>query len=190
MAEWYVIQVFKGREAFMAEQISRVVSNDVLDECFYPRFATEMKVRGEWIPVEKPLFPGYLIGVTKAPEALDRSLIRMPEFARVLTQGRAYVPLGKDEVELIGGFTKPGQRVVPMSMGIKVGDQVTVTSGPLVGRQGLIRDINRRKSIAYLELNLCGRKVSTRVGLGIISAPDELPAKQADIYIQEARQSA
>ena len=56
-----------------------------------------------------------------------------------------------------------------MSLGIKEGDRVVVTQGPLVGHEGLIREINRRKSVAYLEFNLCGRRVSTRVGLGVLS---------------------
>lgn len=190
MAEWYVIQVIKGREEAMAELIGRVVPKPALDECFYPRFATEIKVHGRWIPVEKPLFPGYLIGVTDDPETLESALTRIPEFARVLTQGDTFVPLARDERELIGGFTKPGNRVVPMSMGIKQGDMVVVTSGPLVGRQALIKSINRRKSIAFLELNLCGRTVGTRVGLGILSAPEAPAAKRAGLYVQEARKSA
>lgn len=189
-AEWYVIQVARGREEAMAQLISRVVPADVLQECFYPRFATEIKVRGSWIPVEKPLFPGYLIGVTNNPQKLDRSLIDLPEFARVLMQGDVYAPLAKDERTLIGGFTSPGKRVVPMSMGVKQGDTVVVTSGPLVGRQAMIASVNRRKSIAVLELNLCGRKVTTRVGLGIVSAPQTPAGKKAQLYVRELQKSA
>lgn len=189
-SNWYVVQVFKGREEFMAGLITRVAPASVLEECFYPRFATEIKVRGRWVPVEKPLFPGYLIAITHNPEGLDRVLLSMPEPARVLTLGDIYVPLGADEAELIGAFTRPGERVVPMSMGVKEGDRVVVTSGPLVGRQGLIRAMNRRKSIAYLELDLCGRRVSTRVGLGIVSSDGTAVARRAGMYASEARKSA
>lgn len=184
--KWYVVQVFKGREEFMAGLISRVAPRAVLSECFYPRFATEIKVRGRWVPVEKPLFPGYLIAITDDPAELDRVLLSMPEPARVLTLGDVYVPLGRDEVELIGGFTRPGERVVPMSMGFKEGDRVVVTSGPLVGRQALISSVNRRKSIAFLELDLCGRRVTTRVGLGILTPNGSSDARRAGMYVAEA----
>lgn len=168
---WYVIQVMRGREEAMASLISRVVPKSVLEECFYPQYATEMKVRGAWVPVQKPLFPGYLIGITGDPATLERHLLKMNEFARVLSQGDVFVPLAKEEVALIGGFTRPGDRVVPMSLGFKDGDRVIVTQGPLKGHEGLITDINRRKSTAYLSIDLCGRKVSVRMGLGVLNTP-------------------
>lgn len=55
---WYVIQVLKGREDAMAALIGRVVPAGVLDECFSPKYVTEAKVRGTWVPVQKDLFPG------------------------------------------------------------------------------------------------------------------------------------
>lgn len=174
----------------MAERIGRVVPRSVLEECFFPRFATEIKVRGAWVSVEKPLLPGYLIGISSDPEALDRALLDLEGFARVLMQGDAYVPLAADERAVVGGFTSPGARVIPMSMAVKQGDVVTVTSGPLVGRQGLIKKVNRRKSLAYLEFDLCGRKVTARVGLGIVTAPESAAARRADLYLAESRKSA
>lgn len=84
------------------------------------------------------------------------------------------MPLAKEEVQLIGGFTHRGDRVVPMSEALKDGDQVVVTAGPLLGHEGLIKTINRRKSTAYLELDLCGRRVTTRVGLAVLSAEQRL----------------
>ena len=166
----------------MAALIGRVVPGRVLAECFSPKYATEMKVRGRWIPVERDLLPGYLIADTDDPEELERQLCAMREFARVLSMGETFVPLAKDEVELIGGFTERGSRCVPMSRAVKDGDRVVVTSGPLVGREGMISSINRRKSTAYLEVDLCGRKISTRVGLAVLSEPGTPEAKKAALY--------
>lgn len=55
-----------------------------------------------------------------------------------------------------------------MSMGFMEGDKVVVFSGPLKGREGCITSVNRRKSVAYIELDMCGRRVKTRIGLGIV----------------------
>lgn len=79
---WYVIQVTRGREEAMAELIGRVVPRDVLSECFYPQYETELKVRGSWVPCVKPLFPGYLIAVTDDAVELESQLVKLPEFAR------------------------------------------------------------------------------------------------------------
>lgn len=77
----------------------------------------------------------------------------------------------KEEVQLIGGFTHRGDRVVPMSEALKDGDQVVVTAGPLLGHEALIKTINRRKSTAYLEARpMQAGRVTTRVGLAVLSA--------------------
>lgn len=167
---WYVIQVINGREDVMREHIERVVPAGATQELFYPQYQTEIKVHGEWVNTTKPLFPGYLICDTADPRTVQQYLLRMDGFARVLAQDGQFVPLAKEEVQLIGGFTHRGDRVVPMSEALKDGDQVVVTAGPLLGHEGLIKTINRRKSTAYLELDLCGRRVTTRVGLAVLSA--------------------
>lgn len=167
--EWYVIQVIKGREDKMASLIGRVVPKSLLQEVFSPKYDTEIKVRGSWVPVQKTLLPGYLIAVTDDPERLEAMLRDLPEFARLLAQGNEFVPLAPAEVEVIDSFTSPGRRVVPMSIGVKEGENVVIASGPLVGHEAMVKEIWRRKSTAILEVNMCGRVVTTRVGLGVLS---------------------
>lgn len=187
---WYVIQVLKGREDAMVELIDRVVPSAVLDEVFSPKYATEIKVRGVWASVERDLFPGYVIAVTESPLELEQYLLKLQEFARVLRQGDTFVPLAGEEIEVISAFTSRGERTVPMSTGFKAGDHVVVTEGPLVGREFLIKDINRRKSIAELEVDFCGRKKRMRVGLALLSEANAASAKRADMYKNEALKSA
>lgn len=179
---WYVIQVLKGREQAMAELIGQVVPADVLDECFSPRYATERKAHGRWEPCERDLFPGYIVAITDNPAKVERALLRLPEFARVLSQGNEFVPLSKEDVELIDGFTCHGKRTVPMSRAVKDGDRVIVCEGPLVGREALITKLDRKRSMAYLELDLCGIKVRTRLGLAVLSEPASMPARRAELY--------
>ena len=167
---WYAIQVIHGREDAMARLICKVVPAEILSECFSPTFETETKVKGTWVPVRRLMLPGYLIAVTDDPRGVTDCLNQLPEFCRVLKQGGAFVPLGKDEVSLIDNFTKTGARCVPMSTAIKDGDRVVVTEGPLVGHEGLISNIDRHKSIAYLEINICGRLTKARIGLSVVTA--------------------
>ena len=129
---WYVIQVINGREDVMRERIERMVPAGTIQELFYPQFQTEIKVHGEWVNTTKPLFPGYLICDTADPRTVQQYLLRMDDFARVLSQDGQFVPLAKEEVQLIGSFTHAGDRVVPMSEALKDGDQVVVTAGPLL----------------------------------------------------------
>ena len=191
---WYVIQVPTGREQTLAHAIERVAAESdaaaeaaaepdseptapILTECFSPRFATQKKCRGEWRDVEQLLFPGYLIAVTARPEALKEALRRVPEFTRLLAVGETFVPLSDQDQAWIGAFTSEGARCVPMSAGeverLADGDRIVVTQGPLAGKEALIQSVNRRKSLAYLQFEICGRTVTTKVGLAIVRKRDE-----------------
>ena len=168
---WYVIQVINGREDVMRERIERMVPAGAMQELFLsPNFKPRLRYTANGSIRPSRSFPGYLICDTSDPRTVQQYLLRMDDFARVLSQDGRFVPLAKEEVQLIGGFTHRGDRVVPMSEALKDGDQVVVTAGPLLGHEGLIKTINRRKSTAYLELDLCGRRVTTRVGLAVLSA--------------------
>lgn len=105
---WYVIQVINGREDVVRERIERMVPADAMQELFYPQYQTEIKVHGEWVNTTKPLFPGYLICDTADPRTVQQYLLRMDDFARVLSQDGQFVPLAKEEAQLIGSFTHRG----------------------------------------------------------------------------------
>ena len=55
-----------------------------------------------------------------------------------------------------------------MSVGVVEGDNIVVLRGPLKGHEALIKSINRRKSLAFIEFDMCGRRIGARVGLGIV----------------------
>lgn len=167
---WYVVQVLGGKEEAMCRLIERMVDNKgVLQECFTPRYETQKKVRGSWKTCRNVLFPGYLIAVTDDIERLRAALRGVPEFTRLLTNGETFTPLDDKDKAWICAFTEEGNRTVEMSMGVIEGDRVVVTSGPLRGHEGWIKSVNRRKSLAFLEVEMFGRKLKTKVGLGIVA---------------------
>ena len=175
--QWYVIQVQTGGEARMADVIVRLCAEadltadrdePLLAECFCPSFLTQTKRAGEWQYVERLLLPGYLIAVTAYPDELRDLLRSIPDFTRLLAMGETFVPLREDERAWIEEFTKPSDRTIPMSRGYMRGDTLVATEGPLVGHEGLITRVNRHKSLAILEFHIGGKRITTRVGLGIV----------------------
>ena len=175
---WYVVQVTTGREQAMCEKVRRaaaalaaergMAAQEVLKECFSPRYRTMARRAGGWEPDEQALLPGYLIAVTGRPELLAQALRRAPDFARVLGNDDAFTPLDDDEAAWIDAFSSGRRRVVPMSEGFKEGGIVHVTSGPLVGYEGAITKVDRRKHVAYLQLEVMGRKKEVKVGFNLV----------------------
>lgn len=168
---WFVIQVSTGKELAMCQVIERVageVGDGVLKECFCPSYATQKKVRGVWQNVQAILFPGYVIAVSDAIGELKDRLRRVEEFTRLLSIGEAFVPLEESDRAWIAAFTHHGERVIPMSMGVVEGDRVVVFQGPLMGHEGWIKRVDRRRSIAFIQVNMFGRTIETKIGLGIV----------------------
>lgn len=176
---WYVIQVMTGRERQACQTIERECRlaeslhperPALLQECFAPTFATQVKLRGAWVDEERLLLPGYVVAVTDDPWRLARFLRRVPEFTRLLRMGRTIAPLSEDDRSWIERWTTQGNRTVPMSFAYKEGDKIVVTEGPLVGHEAMILRVNRRKSLAHLEIHAGRLTIHTTVGLGILPA--------------------
>ncbi len=140
----------------------------ILDECFSPRYRITRVVDGEYVDTEEPLLPGYLIASTRRADKLEAMLGAVPELARILKSENAFTPLREDEVAWICELTQKGHRVVEMSEGFREGGRVVVTSGPLMGHEGKIVRVNRRKKVAYLQVNMLGRTVGVQVGFNLV----------------------
>lgn len=172
---WYVIQVPTGAERKLCALIERMAPAGVAQECFCPRYATQIKRAGEWVDVEKALLPGYVIVVTNQLDTLVRTLGKIPEFTRLLRMGESFVPLNQTDRSWIEAFTSKGNRCMDMSMGVVEGESVRVLSGPLTGKEALICSINRHKNLAFVQLQICGRTVTTKLGLGIVGSKQNIP---------------
>lgn len=176
-SKWYVVQVVSGRERKVCELLRAKIGEDVLKECFSPAYATQRKVRGEWEEHRSLLFPGYVIAVTRDAAELKARMRTVAEFTRLLSLGERFTSLTKAERAWICAYTQQGERVMPMSMAVMEGDQVRVVQGPLLGQEALIDHVDRRRSTAYIELEMFGRRIKTKIGLGVVakkSQPDDV----------------
>lgn len=191
---WYVIHVQTGREQKMCDLfVSACREADelageggrLLEECFCPRFQTQRKRRGEWQDIEHPLMPGYVIAVTSNPDRLAQILRGIPKHARMLTLGEAYVPLSEQERRWLDEQTRPGERVVPMSVAYKRGDTIVITDGPLKGREWMVDKINRANSLAHLELHVGAMTIRTTVGLAVLPEEKAAPPKADEARLAE-----
>ena len=119
-------------------------------------------------PLNRCSCPGYLIVATGHPALLYERLKLVDAFTKFLRYGTSFCSLEDADCAWLSEMTSQGQRVIPMSVGVVEGDSIVVLRGPLKGHEALIKSINHRKSLAFIEFDMCGRRISTRVGLGIV----------------------
>ena len=75
---YYVIQVQTSKEDRMIEEIKRHLSDDVLIDVFTPLYVQRKKIKGEWVDVEKPAFPGYIFIETDNIKEVFHGNVSMP----------------------------------------------------------------------------------------------------------------
>lgn len=165
---WYVVQVVGGQEKRVLALMQKFVDGDLLEECFIPQYEIMKRLQGVWQKRLEVLLPGYLFVVTKHPNKLANELRQVPAFTRLLGNNDTFIPLPDQEVAFINAFTQTDHRIVEMSEGIIEGDWIVVLNGPLMHQTGLIKKIDRHRRLAYLEIEILGRKKTVKVGLEIV----------------------
>ncbi|WP_350454603.1 antiterminator LoaP [Slackia heliotrinireducens] len=166
---WYVIQVGTNQEDRVIGLIRSFVDKDIAKEVFVPQAEVLRRLRGEWVKRKELLLPGYVFVIASDPERLNRALIEIPAFTRLLGNDCSFTPLLDDEIKFIESFTTENHRVIRMSRGVIEGDEIIIHEGPLKGQTGLIKRIDRHKRQAYLEMSIMGRLKTVKIGLEIVS---------------------
>ena len=162
---WHVLQVAPGQERSMAERVSSLAGPDLLRECFPLSYQLLKKQKGTWRLVTEVMFPGYVFLSTGDIDAVRERLKLSTSFARLLGAGDAIFSLTSEEAAFVSEFGG-ADHVVGMSQGVIEDGRTVVRSGPLRGREGLVRKIDRHKRVAYLDVGLLDQ-ARVRVGLEI-----------------------
>ena len=166
---WYVIQVKTGNEEKIKDICQRLIPKEILIECFIPKTKRVRKIRGSFHEREEILFKGYVFVISDAIDDLYQSLKLIPELTKVLgNDGSNILPILKEEAIFLLKFGKE-DHIVDISKGYIIGSKIMITTGPLVGNEGIIRKIDRHKRIAYIEVKLFDQITTVKVGLEIIS---------------------
>lgn len=170
MKMWYVAQVNSGQEAIVRDMCKQMIDPAILQDCFLPEYETMRKIQGEWKSVRRLLFPGYMFVVTDSIFSLLAELKKIPARIRLLGQDSAkgdITPLSEDEQDWIIAFTDESH-CVRMSEAAIEGDTITVTSGPMLGREAIIKKIDRHKRRALIEVVMFGRSTTATIGLEVV----------------------
>ena len=165
---WYVVQVRTGTEERIRRQCCQYIPENVLKQCFIPYYEVQKHIRGQWVTQQRVLFPGYVFVITDEMVELHRNLKQVTGLTKLLGIGDEIVPLTEEEVTFLlsmGGE----EQIVTMSEGIIEKNRVKVLEGPLQGKEGMIRKIDRHKRKAWLEVPMFGRVQMVQVGLEIVA---------------------
>lgn len=164
----YIIQVSSGEEQRVCQDINRFIPSSLVTECFVPTSERPFHRGSAWSYVRQPMFPGYVFVDVPDVARFQSELGRVPRFTRVLGSGDACVPLSAEEEAWLQAVTSRGSRALEMSRGIIKSGELVILSGPLMGRTAQVKKIDRHKRLAYVEVEMLGRKNLVKLGLEVI----------------------
>ena len=167
---WYVIQVNSGDEEVVKSMIIQELSKEQVEyeNCFVPLIERIRIVNGRTETRIRPMFLGYVFLVTNEIEKARCALMNVILFTRILGADGSFVSLDRREVEFLLNFAETNYNITT-SYGVIENDKVIVCSGPLVGKEGFIKKINRHKRIAEIEVSFMNRETRIYIPLEIVS---------------------
>lgn len=156
---WYLLKCPDGDEADYMENCPTLVTSGKMEEMVCFQYQRMMRYGGKWHLVRRKALPGYvfLAGTDVTMKKRD---------CQKDGQGPGEVSLVPCETPCLKELCRDGI-LIEMSRGVIRDGVPVVISGPLKGRERLIRRIDRHKRTAEIEIMLAGHKKQVTVGLEI-----------------------
>ena len=168
---WYVIQTTAGHE----EDVRNKASMLIPEVDFKVIYRTgKYNYKGKWISKKKIMFTGYVFAVTDDIGVITGNIWKIIDFAKPVRFSEEYLPISCEEQKFLERLMGD-DGIVEESTGIIEGDEIIVREGPLVGLESRIVRIDRHKRLAYIEIEMCDRKVEAQLSLSIL---EKKPADQ------------
>ena len=172
---WYVVQTYSGYENSVKINLEHKIQNDGLeDKIFDILIPEEIEIvenaKGEKKEKPKKMFPGYIFIDMIVTEASWYAVRNTPGVTGLLGSsggGAKPVPVPQHEIDAIlqqiGKLEKP-------TFDAKVGDRVSVQTGPFAGQIGVIDAIDESKELVTVLVDMFGRQTPVEVSFQDIKA--------------------
>jgi len=170
---YYAIQVkTRSEEKFI--KLFRAQHPDVTLTIHFPKRQLDIRRQGKTRPSNSAVFPGYLF-----IEAEDDGKIRAVQwdfrktehFFRFLKSNQNITPLANRDLELVLHFINNAGPVAGRSkVYFNENSRIVVVEGPLMGLEGRILKVDKRKGRAKIKLDLYDDSFSIDLAFEVISA--------------------
>lgn len=166
--KWFAIYVPTGKEEYSKNYIQKKLDGA---EVFIPKVTVQRKVKGEIQTDTIPLFKGYIFVISKDEDMIG-NLLEVSKGTDKIYKLLKYSDsegcvLHDSDVEILTAFLDK-EKVMQSSVGIIIGDEIIIKRGPLVGKESIIKKINRHKMQATVQIEMMGRMCDMQVPLEIV----------------------
>ena len=151
---WYALFVLTGQEEKVKERLQYRFGNSEIRFIVPKRKLMERKA-GQWKEKVRTIFPGYILVNGIIGEKEYYLFARVPGLLRVLKDNDEPFEIPEEDIAVIKKLICNGEIIEQSSIFEKSG-KVVIVDGPLLGLEGLIYSIDKRKGRAKIRINFAG----------------------------------
>jgi len=160
-ARWYVLHVYSGFEAKVAEAIRDKAQKqgieDRIEDIMVPTEEVVEIKRGQKVNSERKVFPGYVLAKMDMSDQIWHLVKDTPKVTGFLGGGNKPVPISEKEAarlmtQLQEGIEKPRAAIT-----FEIGEKVKVMEGPFASFEGMVEEIDEAKGRVKVSVSIFGR---------------------------------
>ena len=160
-ARWYVLHVYSGFEAKVAEAIRDKAQKqgieDRIEDIMVPTEEVVEIKRGQKVNSERKVFPGYVLAKMDMSDQIWHLVKNTPKVTGFWGGGNRPVPISEKEAarlmtQLQEGIEKPRAAVT-----FDIGEKVKVMEGPFATFEGMVEEIDEEKGRVKVSVSIFGR---------------------------------
>ncbi|MDR0949807.1 MAG: antiterminator LoaP [Lachnospiraceae bacterium] len=170
---WYVLFTKTGYEDRVLMQMKKCFTLEEVSP-FIPKYEYYHKYANKKVQKEfKAMFPSYIFLESSCDNNefydLTRRFIRHFENPlKLLKYGKSSEMIMREQEKAFLMSLYNEEKCLLASVGFIIGDHIIITDGPLMGRESIIRKIDRSRKRATIEIEMMGRTIKVYVGLDIL----------------------
>ncbi|WP_010250880.1 antiterminator LoaP [Acetivibrio cellulolyticus] len=166
---WYALHVKTGAENDVENFLHYNFESNECHSIVPKRKLTEVR-KGKCYEVIKIFFPGYVLINLDMSTDIYYIIRKIPNVYTVLKQdGEYYSRISDEEINPLLKLLKDSDLIDYSKIFIE-NSKVSVNSGPLLGLEGLIRKVDKRRGRAKVALNFMGSEKTVDLGVEILSS--------------------
>lgn len=165
--KWYALFVATGEEDKVKERINFKMKDEI--RALVPKRKMRERKEGKWEDIIRILFPGYVLLNCEMNGKNYNQIREIPGVIKLLKDNDGPQEINEYEIEIIGMLTANNEVIGSSRVFIQGGD-VVVIDGPLLGLEGYIQAIDKRKGRVKVVLNLMGEPRTVELSVAMVQS--------------------
>lgn len=158
---WYVLHVYSGFEAKVAEAIREKCKKqgleDKIEDILVPTEQVVEIKRGQRVNTDRKVFPGYVLAKIEMTDEVWHLVKDTPKVTGFLGAGNKPVPVSEKEAERLINQIKEGGVKPKSKISFDIGEKVKVMEGPFATFEGIVEEIDDEKGRVKVSVSIFGR---------------------------------